>query len=339
MLAMPDFALYNTCNMALPNDIRNNILEAEKERNWRFLAVVANYSELRVFTLEGILHRITMDALFHDKDAAICSASLSPDATRIAFFMYVKRATESEYRDMGLFTVETATGKLGTLTKRLFPFCLAHNHYGSGISWSRESQRVAFIGKDSRVFAGKELDSLFVKTATVSPQDLNVMDLKTMKIETPVDNAVRTIYPHAWSSDSREIVYVDINGAIQIYNLLSNYQRTLASGDLASWSRDGRYIAYREPGAEGRTVMINPFGQDRRTICAVKHGWLESVLVDIKQPVSACPLWSPDNRYLLLSCVDSRVNKVTHHILDFQTLKTFSFENNTVFLSWEGNAR
>jgi len=324
-------------NMAVSNDIRTDILEAEKLRNWRFLAVVGNYSELRVFTLEGILHRITMDALFHDKDAAICSACLSPDATRIAFFMYVKRASESEFRDMGLFTVETATGKLGTLSKRIFPFCLARKHYGSGISWSPDGKRVAFIGKDSRAFAGKELDSLFVKTATTSPQDLNIMDMKTMKIDTPIENVVRTVYAHAWSPEGREVVYAGVNGDIQIYNLLSNYQRKLCDGDLASWSRDGRFIAYKEVG--GRMILTNPFGEDKRTLCASRHGWLESVLMEVRDPVSSFPLWSPDNRYLLVSCVDSRVNKVTHHILDFQTLKTFSFENNTVFLSWEGNAQ
>jgi Tol biopolymer transport system component len=339
MLAIVKSAVYNVPNMAIFNDIRTNILEAEKLRNWRFLAIVGDYSELRVFTLEGILHRITMDALFHDKDAAICSASLSPDATQIAFFMYVKRASESEFRDMGLFTVETATGKLGILTNRLFPFCLSHAHYGSGISWSLDGKHIAFIGKDSRAFAGKELDSLFVKTATTSPQDLNIMDLKSMKIDTPIENGVRTVYAHAWSPDAREIVYVGVKGDIQVYNLVSNYQRKLGDGDLASWSHDGRYIAYKEPGPEGRVVLINPFGQDKRTLCAAKHGWLETVLMEVREPVSSYPLWSPDNRYLLVSCRDSRVNKVTHHILDFQTLKTFSFENNTVFLSWEGNPR
>ncbi|HTY44999.1 MAG TPA: hypothetical protein VMD52_03295 [Patescibacteria group bacterium] len=316
---------------------REQLLEAEKEQGWKLLSIPGGFSELKVSTLEGIFSRLTGYDLFRDKCASICSAALSPDGKTIAFFMYIKHKDAMNFSDMGLFSVDADGKNLAPVNKHLFPFCFAHSSYGGGISWSPNAKQLAFIGKPEADYANKELDSFFSRTASVSPQDLYIVDLKSRKTDPLAVNNVRNIYSQAWSPDGRELCYVNTAGEIVIHNAVSNYARKLAQGDYPSWSKDGRWIMFREgPAAAGRYVIMNPLASDRRLFCAAQAGWLESPLFKPGVPVSSYPLWSPDGKRVLLSSTDTRVNRSTHYIIDLMTREFIKFENDLIFVSWEG---
>ena len=319
--------------------LKTEILRSEKENKWKLLSIFGGFAELRLSTFEGIFSRITGVDLFHDKNASICSASLSPDGKTIAFFMYIKHRDGVGFSDMGLFTVDEAGKNLSVITKHFFPFCFSHSNYGGGITWSPDSRRIAFIGKPDVDYSKRELDSFLSRASGVSPQDLCVIDLNSRRVETISVNNVYNIYSQAWSPDGREISYVNTQGQVVIHNVDSNYSRGLAKGDYPSWSKDGNWIIFREsPAAEGRYSITNPLALDKRLLCAAKAGWLEAPLLKLPALVSSCPLWSPDSRYLLLSSVDPRVNKSTHYIIDFITRRFVKFENDMIFVSWEGRA-
>ncbi len=316
---------------------KEQLLRTEKAEGWKFLSIPGGFSELKVSTLEGIFLRLTGYDLFRDKSASICSAALSPDGKSIAFFMYIKHKDAMNFSDMGLFTVDADGKNLAVVNKQLFPFCFAHSSYGGGISWSPDAKRIAFIGKPETDYANKELDSFFSRTATVSPQDLYIVELRSRKAEPLTVNNVRNIYSQAWSPDGRELCYVNTAGEIVIHNVASNYARKLTGGDYPSWSKDGRWIMFREgPAAEGRYSIMDPLALDRRLFCAARAGWLESCLFKPGVLMSSYPLWSADGKYVLLSSADTQSDKSVHYIVDLMTRESVNFENDLIFVSWEG---
>jgi Tol biopolymer transport system component len=316
---------------------KEQLLNTEKTQEWKLLSISGGFSELKVSTLERIFLRFTGYDLFRDKNASICSAAFSPDGKSIAFFMYIKHKDTMSFSDMGLFTVDADGKNLTAINKHLFPFCFAHSNYGGGISWSPDATQIAFIGKPEADYANKELDSFFSRTANVSPQDLYIVELKTRKTESLTVNNVRNIYSQAWSPDGRELCYVNTTGEVVIHNVVSNYSRKLSKGDYSSWSKDGRWIMFREgPAAEGRYFIMNPLASDRRLFCATQTKWLESPLFKPGVLVSSYPLWSPDGKCVLLSSVDTRSNNSTHYIVDLMTREFVKFENDLIFVSWEG---
>lgn len=318
--------------------LKTEILRIEKDKGWKLLSILGGFSELRVSTLEGIFLRITNADLFHDKDASICSATLSPDAKYIAFFMYIKHGNASDISDMGLFTIDISGKNLTRVNSQIFPFCFSHSNYGGGLCWSPDSKSIAFIGKEGKAtYAKRELDSFFTRTSGVSPQDIYIVDIKSRRVSLVTENNVRNIYSQAWSKDNRELLYVNTNGEIIIHNVESNYPRKLENGDFPSWSRDGSWIIFREgQAAEGRYDVTSPLGAEKKLLCAYKAKLFESTLVPIRDLITSHPLWSPDNKYLLVSSLDTRINRATHYLVDFISRKTFKFENDMVYVAWEG---
>jgi Tol biopolymer transport system component/predicted Ser/Thr protein kinase len=88
-----------------------------------------------------------------------------------------------------------------------------------------------------------------------------------------------------WSPDGKYVAFASDGGrsAFQIYRKESSgsgSEERLTEGEhnksLLDWSKDGRYLLYREETPTGRDLMALPLEGDRKPITVVKTGFLES---------------------------------------------------------------
>jgi Tol biopolymer transport system component len=88
-----------------------------------------------------------------------------------------------------------------------------------------------------------------------------------------------------WSPDGKYAAFVSDRGGsfFQIYRKESSgsgSEEVLTEGEyskyLLDWSKDGKYLLYREETSTGRDLMALPLAGDRKPITVVKTGFLES---------------------------------------------------------------
>jgi len=88
-----------------------------------------------------------------------------------------------------------------------------------------------------------------------------------------------------WSPDGKYVAFVSDRGGsfFQIYRKESSgsgSEEVLTEGEyskyLLDWSKDGKYLLYREETSTGRDLMALPLAGDRKPITVVKTGFLES---------------------------------------------------------------
>jgi Tol biopolymer transport system component/predicted Ser/Thr protein kinase len=111
-----------------------------------------------------------------------------------------------------------------------------------------------------------------------------------------------------WSPDGKYVAFVS-DGAGSVFQIYrkessgSGSEERLTEGDysksLLDWSKDGRYLLYREETPTGRDLMALPLAGDRKPITIVKTGFLEST-----------GAISPDGRWVAYASNDSGTNQL-----------------------------
>jgi Tol biopolymer transport system component len=167
------------------------------------------------------------------------------------------------------------------------------------IAWSFDEKMLAFI-------AASEEDSY----------SLIVLDLNSQR---PVYKKAFTsglnhlgLTTQAWSPDNHHLVFVDSRGHITILNLKTKSEEDIGPGETATWSRDGRFIAYRakSPHARPGDYFITDAAKPRSSKTLLLNTSLCWYL--------GAPLWSPNDRFILIMrSVENEYHQPT--IIDVKT--------------------
>jgi Tol biopolymer transport system component len=315
-------------------DLRKELLKIEKIENWRLLSRFSASEDFYLSTLEDSLSKKYENVReIKLKDASIHSPSLSADTRKVAFFGFPDSKNNSFRK--GLYTINSDNSKLELITEG---FQIGSSE--DSICWSPDGKKIAFIAIPKGRYTKEELNALYIKFKHLIPQSLYTIDIETKKVETLVEDDVWILYSQAWSNDSKEIVYVNTNKEIMIYNLDTKSSRKLADGNNPSWSRDGKWIIFSGwPSTEGRYHIVHPDGSDKQLLLAYKRKKGEVPLIKTSALISSYPLWSPNGRYILLSSTSVTLTMREYRILyivDFETKKIIKLGEGTVFTSWEG---
>ncbi len=194
--------------------------------------------------------------------------SLSPDAGAIAFAS----------------TSGQSTGSSGLSS--FLPFLVTVNPDGTSvrdfrtivdltnICWSLDKKYLAFLASTVNPEGKRETRGLWV---------LNIRDSGPILVDTQA-----SISCPAWSPDNSQLVY-SLSDNVKMYSLEKGNSRVLVMGKDATWSPDGKWVAFRRSDAY---LLIDPNGQGEKSL--------------LKDGQALTPLWwSPDSRYVAFA---SRVN-------------------------------
>lgn len=171
-------------------------------------------------------------------------AAVSPDGNRIAYRQKSSAVPE------GVLAVAGTDGK----ALRAFPEIRGPSYY----CWSSDGKWLAtVVGRDG-------VEAIEVETGSRRRVGKGFVS-----------------YP-CWSSDNSQLVYFEADpGKVIVFDLSSGKSRTVVQGSYATWSPDGKWIAYWHA---GKHHLISPATGEKRAVMEDDSGG---------------PLhWSPDSRFV-----------------------------------------
>jgi Tol biopolymer transport system component len=196
----------------------------------------------------------------HDEDGSHFNEkpAFSPNGDRIAFF-----SDRSDYTE--IYVMSTVDGRiLSRLTKAERSGDLESLHaYVSGITWSPDGGRVAFVAKRH----GEDV--------------IYVMRVRDKKVVRTIEPGLSTVRDPDWSPDGNRIAFYGVNGPrpdIYIHDLESNVTRALTADyhddSDPTWSPDGGRIAF---------VSDRPLaGFPEDTLATMGYGEYQLFVIDVE---------------------------------------------------------
>src|SRR5258706_6317668 len=121
----------------------------------------------------------------------------------------------------------------------------------------------------------------------------------------------------AWAPDSRRLVFVNADEHMVILDIATKKETDIGTGDDPTWSRDGRYIAYRadsigNPPGDYLLVSVAQPSAERKSILANKDSQRSNWYLG---PL----LWSPNDRFLLVARIVGPNERQQPHVIDVRT--------------------
>jgi len=117
------------------------------------------------------------------------------------------------------------------------------------------------------------------------------------------DSQTQKVFGGSLSPDQQRLVYSEVSDyqlmnpdfAVMVMDIASGASRRIASGTNATWSPDGKWIAYTHLGGIG---IVSPDGTETHDLLAYTYApYEEDAVVFIDW--SPIPRWSPDSRWLV----------------------------------------
>jgi hypothetical protein len=213
------------------------------------------------------------------KQGTAMYGAMSPDGTEIAF-AYCLELTESHPRPNVTVTgcsggaIPLAIIRVDGTGFRDFP----NLRNASGPCWSYDNSKLALSATDRRQ------DAEMV-------EGLKVLNLESGEIR-PVDGLDSFATSQCWSPDGKQLVYtMNKERGIQVVRLYDTDEKKshdLADGGNATWSPDGKWIAYLHCPPDLRSCTyeaIRPLGNERKVLFRI-------------DTASGGLYWSPDSRFV-----------------------------------------
>lgn len=273
----------------------NELLTAEKEKDWKMLSDISERVEpsfKKLFVLCSLNPKNSKKIdinLFTPKEwpsKNIGSYVLSPDGSKIAFTIsYFDYSTEQNLE--ALYIMHIQNEKIYTLLPPSSFLTIG------SLCLSPDGKKIFFVGKLKEI---KEPPN----TALPQFNSLYSIDLETKNIDTLVQYNVFSINSQSFSPDGSEIIFENNKGEIFIYNFNTKNIRKLTVGTWATWSPDGKRISFF--GKDENYYCINPDGTDKNLLIdnmPVTKGFAKFKLFgESIGKILGELLWSPDGIYI-----------------------------------------
>jgi Tol biopolymer transport system component len=182
----------------------------------------------------------------------------------------------------------------------------------SDIALSYDERKLAFMGAVRK-------DSYSLVVLDVSSRPARIITERPL----PSGKSFINMTSQAWAPDNERLVYVDGKGHIVILNVAANTEEDLGPGDVPTWSRDGRFIAYRAdiPGNPPGDYFLVSVVSPREPNLLLSNRSLMAGTQKSNWYVGPA-LWSPDNRFLLIMRIVGVREYQQPYALEVKTGKT-----------------
>jgi Tol biopolymer transport system component len=257
---------------------RNRAHALNSIKDWKILEYTGTYISLFSIYQNASYKVIDIDP--KKVEGYIESAAISYDFSKVVYsnsssLIYLINADGSEKQ---VLLRPIATGDID---------CLA---------WAPNGKEIAFVGKMEQK---KEADFNKNEPTTWVPQrnSLYSYEVENKKVRLLVSEGVRQISDQCWSPDNSKIIYQDTKGDLYIYDLKSNRSELFVKkADYASWSPNGRWIAYAQGNIKEENYFIMSLDKlEKKLLIKKANLWQRIRLI---RGVLGTLTWSPDSQYV-----------------------------------------
>jgi len=264
------------------SSVKERFLKVANERGWNTLS---DYRTIVLHSFDG-----TEKEIFCPTVHRLGIASLSYDASKIVFILYT-----------GSSDILCMVNSDGSALKEIVEI---HN-VGGGLSLSPDGKYIAFVGK-LHSKTEPEFDEKDPSTWLPIYNSLILLNIQTQETIPIIENGVRNITSQAWSPDSKEICFRNIDHDIILYNIDTKSSKCIVKGggtkwkptggSDATWSPKGSRISYRDIKTQDY-YLINPYNMEKKRIIKNRESFWDIIrfIGMVRGPL----LWSPDGRFVL----------------------------------------
>lgn len=201
----------------------------QQNRGYRLVSVRDN----KVFTLSFAEPTIDQSKPFISKGTAN-TGTVSPDGKRVAFSLCL----DPGIVNLDAYRSECSNGFVLAIVDPDGSDLREYRDFanpGPGICWSHDMSKLVLTMNDKR-------------QASDSSDYLQIVDLKSGQTEVISDGSTAFVDSQCWSPDDKQIVYT-VNKplgvqTVRLYEVQAKKSKDLASGGYATWSPDGKWIAF-----------------------------------------------------------------------------------------------
>jgi Tol biopolymer transport system component len=173
-------------------------------------------------------------------------------------------------------------------------------------AWSPDGEYIAFVSK--RIDEGRKI---YIMNADGSNQ----------RLLTNIEVADRAHHPHAWSPDSKKVMFESASGDVDVVNADGSGE-TLFLDQISylpyspAWSPDGKQVAFGCNGGNLCTIMTDGSG-----LMTYDNIFLDGV-----------PSWSPDSKYIVFKANDRSISML--NVVSLEQVRLTDISRNNFYPVW-----